>query len=215
MTPGPPLRRETVESRGRSRGRWGCFSVSATTPVFRIIKPEGLLPSGGNKPGGLLPPGVVFFLQPAARPPARPPAGSPGSRGSPPGLPPPGVVSFLQPAARPLPARWAGSPGSRGSPPGLLPPGVVSFLQPAARPLPARWAGSPGSRGSPPGHPLVTPWRGRGRFRRRRHSRTCPRAGSARSGSRRLRGAVRRAPGWGRDSSRRPRGGGARPARCR
>ena len=44
------------------------FSSSATAPFYRSVKPEGLPPSGGNKPGGFPPPGVLYCLQPAAHP---------------------------------------------------------------------------------------------------------------------------------------------------
>ena len=74
-----------------------------------------------------------------------------------------------------------GLPPSGGNKPGgLPPPGVLYCLQPAAHPCPPQ-AGSPPVQGVTP----WPPWRGRGRFLRLRRSRTCPRAGSAQSGSRR------------------------------
>jgi len=193
-TPAPP---GGGGGRGRSRGHGGCFSVPATAPFFRSVKPEGLPPSGGNKPGGLPPPGVLYCLQPAARP--LPAAGGqsagPGGPGGDPLDPaPPGGRGWQRPFPRAMLSFFSSSatapffrsvkpegllPSGGNKPGGLPPPGVLNCLQPAALPLPAAGGQSPVQGVTP-----WPPWRGRGRFLRLRRSRTCPRAGSAQSGSR-------------------------------
>ena len=144
------------------------FSSSATAPFFRSVKPEGLLPSGGNKPGGLPPPGVLYCLQPAARP--LPAAGGqsagPGGPGGDPLDPaPPGGRGWQRPFPRAMLSFFSSSatapffrsvkpegllPSGGNKPGGLPPPGVLYCLQPAARPLPAAGGQSAG----PGGHPL-------------------------------------------------------------
>ena len=197
MTPWTPAPPGGGGGQSRSRGHGGCFPVLATAPFFRSVKPEGLLPSGGNKPGGLPPPGVLYCLHPAAHPPARPKGRAVRrSRGSPPGPPlrreavgveavPAGnVVVFFFIRHGPLfPQRKAGGPSALRRQQARWPSATGRpLLLPARRtsPCPPQRAGSPPVQGVTP----WTPWRGRGRFLRLRRSRTCPRAGSAQSGSR-------------------------------
>ena len=180
------------------RAMLSLFSSSATAPFFRSVKPEGLPPPGGNKPGGLPPPGVLYCLQPAARP--LPAAGGqsagPGGPGGDPLDPaPPGGRGWQRPFPRawgllfcarhgPLfPQRKAGGPSALRRQQARWPSATGRPLLLAARrksPCPPQRAGSPPVQGVTP----WPPWRGRGRFLRLRRSRTCPRAGSAQSGSR-------------------------------
>ncbi len=178
------------------RAMLSLFSSSATAPFFRSVKPEGLLPSGGNKPGGLPPPGVLYCLQPIARP--LPAAGgqSAGPGGHPlaprsagrtwvaEAVPAGNVVVFFFIRHGPLfPQRKAGGPSALRRQQARWPSATGRPLLLAAHrgpPCPPQRAGSPPVQGVTP----WPPWRGRGRFLRLRRSRTCPRAGSAQSGSR-------------------------------